>query len=182
MPQPIAAARGRNVRAVIRIALTAGSIAYFAVGYARHASETLTAAEPGPEAPAARMAVTGDRKIAIVADRTGHYRSSAEINGRGVDFIVDTGATSVALTEESARRLGIRPDRSDYRVPVSTANGAVRGARVTLSEIRIGTITVANVEALVIPGHALGTNLLGLSFLNRLRKFEIGGGRLLLTQ
>ena len=95
-------------------------------------------------------------------------------------MMVDTGATTVALTEATARRLGIRPARSDYRYPVSTANGVVMVALVTLDEVKVGGIGIRDVEATVIPGDALATNLLDMSFLARLSRFEMAGSQLVL--
>ena len=93
--------------------------------------------------------------------------------------MVDTGATSVAVLNEDLIRLGMRPMMpSEYTVPISTANGTVHAARVILAEIRIGSVRVKNVEALVMPDKALGTNLLGMSFIRRLSSVDMAGGRL----
>lgn len=95
-------------------------------------------------------------------------------------MMVDTGATTVALTEATARRLGIRPARTDFRYPVATANGTVMVALVELGDVRVGGITVRDVAATVVPGDALRTNLLGMSFLGRLSRFEMAGDQLVL--
>lgn len=124
----------------------------------------------------------GGRKVAIDADPRGHFLVEASVNGRRIEVIVDTGATTVALTASTARRLGISLRDSDYSARISTANGVVGAAPVVLSEIRLGGITIRDVPALVVPGKALEVNLLGMSFLNRLTKFEIGGGQLVLTE
>jgi len=120
--------------------------------------------------------------IALRADPQGHFQVDAVINGHSVAMMVDTGATFVALDQDTARRLGITPDRSDYTMPISTANGTIGAAPVTIAEIRIGTVVVRNVQASVVPSNTLGVNLLGMSFLKRLSKFEIGGGQLVLVQ
>jgi aspartyl protease family protein len=96
--------------------------------------------------------------------------------------MVDTGATAVALSAESARRLGIRPPQSAFRMPIDTANGIAYAAPVKLGEVRIGNVSVRNVEAIVVPGDALSINLLGMTFLSRLSRFEVAGGQLVLTQ
>jgi aspartyl protease family protein len=129
-----------------------------------------------------RIQVVDGRRVTISADASGHYLVDARINGRAVSAMVDTGATVVALSTETARRLGINPPRSAFTRPVATANGIVDAAPATLSEIRIGRIVVRNVEALVIPGDSLAVDLLGMSFLGRLQKFESSGGRLILFQ
>ena len=122
------------------------------------------------------------RRVSIEADASGHYVVDARINGRAVPVMIDTGATTVAITAGTARNLGIVPARSAFTQPVATANGVVDAAPVTLRDVRIGSIVVRDVEALVIPGEGLGTSLLGMSFLGRLQKFESSGGRLLLLQ
>ena len=129
-----------------------------------------------------RVQVVDGRRVTISADASGHYLVDARINGRVVPAMVDTGATVVALSADTARRLGIVPPRSALTRPVATANGVVDAAPATLTEVRIGRIVVRNVEALVIPGDGLTVDLLGMSFLGRLQKFESSGGRLILIQ
>jgi aspartyl protease family protein len=96
--------------------------------------------------------------------------------------MVDTGASVIALTESSAAQVGIRPLRTDYTAPVSTANGVVKGARARLSSVDIGGLEVRDVEAMVLPDNVLSENLLGLSYLSRLKRFEYSGGKLVLEQ
>ena len=135
-----------------------------------------------PEQPAvAERTVTG-RTVALKADPRGHYLVDALVNGRRIPVMVDTGATAVALNADSARRLGIYVSRSDYKLPISTANGVIAAAPVTLREVRLGGISVRNVEAVVLPGEVLPVNLLGMTFLSRLSKFQISGGQLVLVQ
>ena len=164
--------------------VASAGLAAIAVGVAPElatATKPDVAPTPAPAALASTARPIGGRKVAIPADPDGHYFTSAVVNGHTIDVIVDTGATAVALTAESARRLGFTLAPGDFTDPVSTANGVIPAARVTLSEIRVGTITVDNVAAIVVPGDALGVNLLGMTFLGRLSKFEIGGGQLVLT-
>ena len=87
----------------------------------------------------------------------------------------------MALTGETARRLGIDPAQSSSHVAMSTANGIVRAAPVELNRVDVGSLTVRNVQALVLPDEALGQNLLGMSFLSRVR-WEHRDGRLVLEQ
>ncbi len=122
------------------------------------------------------------RHVTIPRDARGHFQIEGRIDGRRVEFMVDTGASVVALTEREAARLGLRPVRNDYTAQVRTANGTVRAAPVTLNSIDIGGLVVRDVQALVIPGDALGENLLGLSYLTRLKRFEYKEGRLVLEQ
>jgi aspartyl protease family protein len=98
-----------------------------------------------------------------------------------IDTLVDTGASSIALRESSAARLGIHPSARDYNIKMQTANGVGKAARVTLNRIELGGITVRDVGALVIPDEALSTNLLGMTFLSRV-KWSHDRGRLVLEQ
>jgi aspartyl protease family protein len=125
---------------------------------------------------------TSSRSLVLESGSDGHYPAEARIEGRRVDFIVDTGASLVILRESDAARLGIRPMRSDYTATVSTANGKIKAARASLDRVELGGITVENVQALVLPDEALWKNLLGMSFLSRLKRYEVANGRMVLEQ
>lgn len=125
---------------------------------------------------------TSSRSLTLRSGEDGHYPAEARIEGRSIDFIVDTGASLVILRESDAARLGIRPMRSDYTSTVSTANGKIKAARASLDRVELGGITVENVQALVLPDEALGKNLLGMSFLSRLKRYEVADGRMVLEQ
>jgi aspartyl protease family protein len=135
-------------------------------------------------APAAPTAPTtySSRSVVVEADAPGHFRVEARVDGRRLDFMLDTGASLIALTARDAARVGIRPTRSDYTARVKTANGSVKAAHVQLGAIEIDGIMVRDVPALVLPDEALSENLLGLSFLSRLRRFEYARGKLVLEQ
>ena len=96
--------------------------------------------------------------------------------------MVDTGATVIALMASDAARLGIHPAQREFVTEVKTANGSVRAAPTRLDMVEIGDLVVRDVPALVLPDAALSDNLLGLSFLSRLRRFEYSGGQLVLEQ
>jgi aspartyl protease family protein len=119
--------------------------------------------------------------MTIEPGQNGHFSVEAEVDGRHLDFLVDTGATVIALREQDAGRLGIYPAAREYTVNVATANGVVRGAPVELGLVEVGSLSVRNVAALVLPDEALGQNLLGMSFLSRVR-WEHRDGRLVLEQ
>ena len=95
--------------------------------------------------------------------------------------MVDTGASPIALRESSAAKLGIHPSARDYTAKMQTANGVGKAARVQLNRVEVNGITVRDVEALVMPDEALSTNLLGMSFLSRV-KWSHDRGRLVLEQ
>jgi aspartyl protease family protein len=78
--------------------------------------------------------------------------------------------------------LGIHPSASEFNISVRTANGTVRAAATNLSMVEVGGLVVRDVRALVVPDEALSENLLGLSFLTKLRRFEYAGGKLVLEQ
>jgi len=103
----------------------------------------------------------------------GHYWVTGEVGDRRIRFLVDTGATTVSLTPDDARVLGIDPDRLVYRYEVSTADGHARAAKVRLTRLSVGGATLTDVDALVIE-KGLPTSLLGMSYLGRLSRFEAG--------
>ena len=121
--------------------------------------------------------------MTLESDSRGHFQAEAAINGRTAVVLIDTGATSVALRAEDAGRFGLKAILpADYTVPIATANGTTRAARVTLDEVRIGSVRVRKVEALVMPERTLATNLLGMSFIRRLSNVEMAAGRLTFVQ
>jgi aspartyl protease family protein len=129
------------------------------------------------------MAVeTAPGEIVLRASADGHFYANATVDGVSMRFLVDTGASSIALSAEDARRIGFDPDALDYFLPVTTANGATFAARVTLDEMRLGSIAFERVPAAVMPRGALATSLLGMAFLERLSGFEIAGDRLVLRR
>jgi aspartyl protease family protein len=115
-----------------------------------------------------RSAGAADGQVTLTADARGHFITNGAINGVSVRFLIDTGATSVALSTSEARRLGINY-LAGARAYSSTANGVVPLYRVTLDNVRIGDISVGNVEAAVLEGSGLDIALLGMSFLKRMQ-------------
>jgi aspartyl protease family protein len=122
------------------------------------------------------------RMVEIKAGAHGHYFANAEVNGRPVDVLVDSGASIVALTYDDARRAGVFVRGSDYTQRVSTANGFARVAPVVLDRISVGAVTVRNVPAAVTEPGSLATSLLGMSFLARLQRVDMRAGTLLLQE
>lgn len=112
---------------------------------------------------------------------SGHFHADGLVNGTHVRFMVDTGASDVALSASDAQRVGIDLDSLRYTVPYQTANGVIYAARITLDELSIGDIRLNNVSASV-SREGLGQSLLGMSFLGRLSSFEIRGERLVLRE
>lgn len=154
---------------------------------ARYADKVMTTGQPAHAAAVRevnepRQPVTSGRSLMLEANRQGHFEVEARIGGRPVDFLVDTGASQVVLRESAAARIGIRPMLRDYTAVIATANGKVKAAPAKLDRIEVGGITVYDVQALVLPDEALNVNLLGVSFLSRLRRYEYAGGRMVLEQ
>lgn len=111
----------------------------------------------------------------------GHFFVDASVSGRSVRFMVDTGASLVVLSAETARRLDIRPMAADFSGVSRTANGTVRFAPVRLADIRVGAIRITGVDAAVLPDGASDTDLLGMSFLSRLGGFRSDGRTMVLA-
>ncbi len=141
------------------------------------------AALPRPAAAAAhRTEPAGTASLVVPADALGHFRTDGRIDGTPVRFMIDTGASVVALTHRAAATLGLHPTHQEFTVAIRTANGTVHAAPARLDMVEVGDLMVRNVAAVVMPDGALDENLLGLSFLSRLRHFEFSRGRLVLEQ
>jgi aspartyl protease family protein len=120
--------------------------------------------------------------VRIPADRAGHYVTEAQINGRAFNIMVDTGASLMVLRYEDARALGVVYGSDKFDVVVQTANGTAKACRVKLYTVRLGSIALDDVDALVMEEGLLNTNLLGMSFLRRLSRYEVRGNTLILER
>jgi aspartyl protease family protein len=132
--------------------------------------------------PAAPSAQAGLRSLSIPRDARGHFAAEGRIDGQRIGFMVDTGASVVALNESSAARFGLRPTPAQYTAKVTTANGTIKAARAQIAMMDVGGLIVRDVDAMVLPDEALSENLLGLSFLSKLKRFEYANGRMVLEQ
>ena len=172
----------------MRLVLTVAAVALAAAVIVPRYAAQMKVGDAAPTMMAARStaaaaSVSSDaRAVAISPGRNGHFEVEGRIDGRRVEFMVDTGASVIALTERDAAMLGIHPSERDYSAAVQTANGTVRAAPVELNMVEIDDLVVRNVAAVVLPDGALSDNLLGLSFLKRLRRFEYADGKLVLEQ
>ena len=122
------------------------------------------------------------RSLVLSPDSNGHFRVDGRVDARPLGFLVDTGASMIALTARDAETLGLHPAFNDYTITVQTANGTVRAAPVTLDRVEIGSIAIRDVAAIVMPEGALSDNLLGMTFLSRLHRYEYSDGRMVLEQ
>ena len=133
-----------------------------------------------PDKPAPQLPM--GRKVVVTADARGHFSSAFKLNGRQVDGMIDTGATLVAINTSTARRIGLSLNPSDFSHEVNTANGTIKAAVAMIDRLQIGNITVNDVQVIVLDDRALHTNLIGMSFLKRLGKYQAENGTLLLVQ
>ena len=118
------------------------------------------------------------RSVTLKRNRFGHYVSAGRINGEPVVFLLDTGATDVAIPTKTAQRLGLS---REGQFQVQTANGVTRAYRTRISSLTIGTITLDDVRASIVPGMGGDDILLGMSALKQL-DFNQSGESLTLTQ
>jgi aspartyl protease family protein len=125
---------------------------------------------------------SGTRSLNVPRDARGHFATEGRIDGQRLAFMIDTGASVVALNESSAARFGLRPTPGQYTATVTTANGTVKAARMRLARVEVGDLIVRDVDAMVLPDRALSENLLGLSFLSKLKRFEYANGQMVLEQ
>jgi aspartyl protease family protein len=139
------------------------------------AAPSAMAAQPIPEP------TNNSRSVTLSRGKGGHFWTDARVDGRRLELLVDTGAFQIALRASDAARLGIHPTPRDYSIKTATANGIGRAAPVQLRMVEIGNIVVRDVAAQVVADEALGMNLLGMSFLSRVR-FTHDRGKLVLEQ
>jgi aspartyl protease family protein len=118
-----------------------------------------------------------DGSISFTRAEGEHFLVEAFVNGIPIQFMVDTGATRIALTPQDAKRLGFDGNSLSYRDPIQTANGETLAAPVHLDELKIGTIVIKNLSASVTQNMA-GRSLLGMNFLKKLKAVKIEGNRL----
>jgi aspartyl protease family protein len=136
-------------------------------------------AAPEPERPATRAS---GRKVMVAADERGHFVAEFRLNGKKIMALVDTGATAVAINKSTAQRIGIALSAADFTNVAHTANGEARYARAVIRSIELGKIRVENVDAAVLEDKALGNVLIGMTFLNKLKSFNVTDGELALQQ
>jgi aspartyl protease family protein len=120
------------------------------------------------------------RAVHVARGQSGEFALRAKINGVAAAMVVDTGATSVVLTYETAKAAGLPLELLEYDVDVQTAGGRTKAARLTLDRLAIGRLVERSVPALVVPHGQMKTNLLGMSFLDRLESWEARSDTLML--
>ena len=118
--------------------------------------------------------------VQIARGQAGEFALSAKINGVKAPMVIDTGATSVVLTWETAKAIGLPLEMLEYNVDVETAGGHTKAARLTLDRLAVGHLVEKSIPALVVPRGQMKTNLLGMSFLDRLESWGVRADRLML--
>jgi aspartyl protease family protein len=127
-----------------------------------------------------RRAASPVRAVQVSRGQAGEFALQAKINGVSAPMVIDTGATSVVLTYETAKAAGLPLELLEYDVDVETAGGHTRAARLTLDRLAVGKLVERSVPALVVPRGQMKTNLLGMSFLDRMESWEVHADRLML--
>jgi aspartyl protease family protein len=127
-----------------------------------------------------RSAQRSERSVEIVRGRGGDFQVAAQVNGTRVAMALDTGASTVVLTQDAAKAAGLPLELLSYDVQIDTANGRTRAASVTLDRITVGEIVERKVPALVAQPGLLRVSLLGMTFLNRLESWEVRGDKLVM--
>jgi aspartyl protease family protein len=125
-------------------------------------------------------AASRNRVVEITRGGQGNFAVAAQLNSARVSMVLDTGASSVVLTQDAARAAGLPVEVLTYTVPIETANGRTRAAAVTLNSLAVGGIVERSVPALIAQPGQLRTNLLGMTFLNRLESWEVRGDKLVM--
>lgn len=173
--------RGRTLQAA-RDFLTWAAIAFVLVAGYSYRDEITEIAyrvrgelSPPGSAVSIEPSTPGAQAVRIRKRRDGHFIVNARVNGQTMPMLVDTGASTVVIREADAARFGVDTGRLKYTVPVQTANGVTYAAHVRLNSVAIGSIQVEGVDALVSKPGSLRENLLGMSFLSRLRSYEFSG-------
>lgn len=153
-------------------------------GYLQRQVETAPTTAPtqqvavvSPPAPA-----QGLGRALLSANAQGHFTATFRINGKAVEGMIDTGASSVAINETTARRLGFGGSDLDFKYKVNTANGQTAAAVVTLDRIEVDGVRVQDVKAMVLQDKALSGTLIGMTFLEKLGSYKVENGQMRLSQ
>jgi len=125
-------------------------------------------------------AMSRNRVVEVTRGGQGNFAVAAHLNSARISMVLDTGASSVVLTQDAAKAAGLPVEVLTYTVSIETANGRTRAAPVTLNSLAVGGITERSVPALIAQPGQLRTNLLGMTFLNRLESWEVRGDKLVM--
>ena len=175
MDRPGAHAMSRLLLVLVTLTATAGAVvAYGDPDQIARASNSVTkmlrqrSLEPAPA-------------VQIARGKAGEFALHAKINGVKAPMVIDTGATSVVLTWETAKAIGLPLEMLEYNVDVETVGGHTKAARLTLDRLAVGHLVEKSVPALVVQRGQMKTNLLGMSFLDRLESWGVRADTLMLN-
>lgn len=158
--------------------LGAGAIAYGDADRLHHVQKTMAATATEVTSVLRTQSRANLRAVDIPRKNGGEFAVRAKINNLHAPMLVDTGATSVVLTYETAKAIGLPLELLEYDVELETASGRTRAARLTLDRLAVGTVVERSVPALVVPRGQAKNNLLGMSFLDRLESWEVRADRM----
>lgn len=171
-----------NLRQVSQSLLLWGGIGLAALlGYSYRAELGLVAERVQSELTPGRAAIIG-HQVEIARQGDGHFYVRADVGDTQATFMIDTGASMVVLTHQTAQAAGLKLEDMAYLQPVATANGTTTVAATKLASITIGDITLSDVDAAVAQPGLLTANLLGLSFLNRLSRWGVEKNRFVMAE
>lgn len=170
-----------------RVLVFAGLVVVVATqlpSYLQHQMETVPASAPTPQVATAssQAPAQGLGRALLRANAQGHFVATFRINGKAVEGMIDTGASSVAINETTARRLGFGGSDLDFKYKVNTANGQTAAAVVTLDRIEVDGVRVQDVKAMVLQDKALSDTLIGMTFLEKLGSYKVENGQMRLSQ
>lgn len=171
---------GKAVSMIVAASLVAATAILFVIPKLNE-REAHSAPEPVSQVSETRQQISFANAAIIDREPDGHYWTRADVDGTAVKFMVDTGASTVAITYRDAQRIGLKPEELDFKWEIRTAGGIVHGAAVTLEKIRIGQVEVENVEGMVLR-EGLDQSLLGMTFLGELYSYEFRKSQLLIRR
>ena len=178
--------RGEAFGAIFCICATVLGVKYFeqsgqeGVLFKAASEQAVNTAQPTAASVSPHQSSYGGYVVRIPEGRHHQYFVTAAVNRRPAEFLVDTGASFVALRRSDAEAAHVYVSASDFVHEVRTANGVTHAALVDIEEIEIDFIRVRDVKAFILPDNQLGTNLLGMSFLSKLESVESRQGELVL--
>lgn len=170
-------ARNMAVWAVIILALVAG----YQYRYDLQDVASRVTAGLVPGSPISGRGADGSLTVTLAKSASGHFEVGGRVNGARVHFLVDTGASSVVLSQEDAERAGIDTSALSYSVPVMTANGTANAANIRIASLKIGDIERNHIRAMVTKEGLMTGSLLGMNFLQTLGGFTVRGDELIMV-
>ena len=168
----------RFLIAIVILLLGAGAVVYGDAGRMASIQKTMASTAGDVKSALRSYAPSRLRAVDIPRRSSGEFSVHAKINNFQTPMVVDTGATSVVLSYETAKAMGLPLDLLEYNVELETAKGRTRAARLTLDRLAVGSVVERSVPALVVPRGHSKTNLLGMSFLDRLESWEVRADRM----